>query len=181
MPSDLPLHDTYFVVGHFHATMFGGFVFPFFAALYFWYPKVTGRMYNEAPGQDFTSALMTPAFWVQSLGQMGVGVMGMRRRIADYDPPLVVASKPGICSITIAGFLIGLSVLLMIWNFFQSAEVGVLAGDNPWRSRSPEWQIPSPIPEHSFASAPGGGWRTLRLRSARIHLCDHGPGAAGDD
>lgn len=152
VPSDLPLHDTYFVVGHFHATMFGGFVFPFFAALYFWFPKVTGRMYNETLGK-IHFAIMTPAFWVQTLGQMGVGVMGMRRRIADYDPTLGGGSiEAWHLAITIAGFLIGFGVLLMIWNFFQSAEVGVLAGDNPWRSRSPEWQIPSPIPEHSFAS-----------------------------
>ena len=55
-------------------------------------------------------------------------------------------------AITIAGFAISFGVLLMLWNFFQNAEVGVSAGDNPWRSRSPEWQIPSPIPEHSFAT-----------------------------
>ena len=53
---------------------------------------------------------------------------------------------------TIAGFFIAFSVLLMVYNLFSSAEVGVLAGNNPWRSRSPEWQIPSPAPEHSFAS-----------------------------
>jgi cytochrome c oxidase subunit 1 len=152
VPTDLPLHDSYFVVGHFHATMFGGFVFPFFAALYYWFPKVTGRMYNETLGK-IHFWIMTPAFWVQTLGQMGVGVMGMRRRIGDYDPLIgggeITAWH---IAITIAGFTIGLGVLLMLWNFFQSAEVGVLAGANPWRSRSPEWQIPSPIPEHSFPS-----------------------------
>jgi cytochrome c oxidase subunit I len=152
VPTDLPLHDSYFVVGHFHATMFGGFIFPFFAALYFWFPKVTGRMYNETLGK-IHFWLMTPAFWVQTLGQMGVGVMGMRRRIADYDPLLGGASiEAWQMTITIAGFTIAFGVLLMLWNFFQSAEVGVVAGDNPWRSRSPEWQIPSPIPEHSFSN-----------------------------
>ena len=87
--SDLHLPDTYFVVGHFHATIFGGFVFPFFAAIYFWYPKITGRMYNEGMGK-LHFWIMTPAFWVMSIGQMSVGVMGMRRRIADYDPALHV-------------------------------------------------------------------------------------------
>ena len=147
--TDLFLHDTYFVVGHFHATIFGGFVFPFFAALYFWYPKVTGRMYNESLGK-LHFWLMTPAFWVMSVGQMSIGVMGMRRRIADYDPMLGV--ETGQLLITLAGFAIAFSVLIMIYNLLQSAEVGSLAGNNPWRSRSPEWQIPSPVPEHSFAT-----------------------------
>ncbi|MCZ0940700.1 MAG: cbb3-type cytochrome c oxidase subunit I, partial [Caldilineaceae bacterium] len=150
VPTDFPLHDSYFVVGHFHATMFGGFVFPFFAALYYWFPKVTGRMYNETLGK-IHFFIMTPAFWVQTLGQMGVGVMGMRRRIADYDPTLGAGQiENWQLAVTIAGFAIAFGVLLMLWNFFQNAEVGVAAGDNPWRSRSPEWQIPSPIPEHSF-------------------------------
>ena len=147
--SDMPLHDTYFVVGHFHATIFGGFTFPFIAAIYYWYPKITGRMYNEAMGK-IHFWIMTPAFWMMSIGQMSVGVMGMRRRIADYDPALNI--EAGHITITIAGFLIAFSILLMVYNLFHSADVGKLAGNNPWRSRSPEWQIPSPVPEHSYAS-----------------------------
>jgi cytochrome c oxidase subunit 1 len=107
-------------------------------------------MYNETLGK-IHFFIMTPAFWVQTLGQMGVGVMGMRRRIADYDPTLGGGQiESWQLAVTIAGFAIAFGVLLMLWNFFQNAEVGVAAGDNPWRSRSPEWQIPSPIPEHSF-------------------------------
>lgn len=149
--TDLYLHDTYFVVGHFHATLFGGFVFPFFAAIYFWFPKITGRMYNETLGK-LHFYLMTPAFWVMSIGQMTVGTMGMRRRIVDYDPLLgggLIEARH--LETTIAGFLIGLSVLIMIYNLVVSAEIGVRASGNPWRSRSPEWQIPSPVPEHSYA------------------------------
>jgi cytochrome c oxidase subunit I len=123
-------------------------MFPFFAAIYFWYPKVTGRMYDEQLGKAHFW-IMTPAFWLQSFGQMSVGVMGMRRRIADYDPQLGV--EGGHVLITFAGFAIALSILLMIYNLFHSSEVGVLSGNNPWRARSPEWQIPSPAPEHSFA------------------------------
>jgi cytochrome c oxidase subunit 1 len=147
--SDMPLHDTYFVLGHFHATLFGGFVFPFFAAIYYWYPKITGRMFNETLGR-IHFWVITPAFWLMSIGQMSVGVMGMRRRIADYDPALNV--EFGHMLITISAFAIAFSVLLMVYNLFTSAEVGKLAGDNPWRSRSPEWQIPSPVPEHSYAT-----------------------------
>jgi len=145
--TDLQLHDSYFIVGHFHATIFGGFVFPFLAAVYFWYPKITGRMYNESMGK-LHFWIMAPAFWVMSLGQMSMGVMGMRRRIADYDPNLGI--EPIQMLVTIAGFAIAFSFLLMIYNLLQSAEVGELAGNNPWGSRSPEWQISSPPPEHSY-------------------------------
>lgn len=145
--TDLHLHDSYFVVGHFHATIFGGFVFPFLAAIYFWYPKITGRMYNETLGK-IHFWIMTPAFWMMSIGQMSIGVMGMRRRIADYDPNLGI--EAGQMLITISAFAIALSILLMLYNLLQSAEVGKLAGNNPWDSRSPEWQIPSPPPEHSY-------------------------------
>jgi cytochrome c oxidase subunit 1 len=146
--TDLFLHDTYWIVGHFHATMFGGFVFPFFAALYYWFPKITGRMYSERLGK-LHFWLLTPAFWVQSLGQMQVGLKGMRRRIVDYDAALGI--EGGQMLVTIAGLVIGLSVLVMIVNLIYSARRGEVAERNPWRSRSPEWQIPSPIPEVSYA------------------------------
>ena len=149
--TDLNLHDTYYVVGHFHATMFGGFVFPFFAALYYWYPKVTGKMYNERQGQVHFY-LMLPAFYVMSLGQIWVGMMGMRRRIADYGPELGIAG--GQMAVTIAALVIAVSVLIMLYNLIVSARRGTVAVANPWRSRGLEWQVPSPIPEVSYATTP---------------------------
>lgn len=146
--TDLHLHDSYFVVGHFHATIFGGYTFPLMAAIYYWYPKITGRMYNEALGK-LHFWIMTPAFWLMSIGQMSIGVLGMRRRIADYDPAMGI--EFGHVLVTIAGFAIAFSILLMVYNLFTSAEIGKKAGANPWNSRSPEWQIPSPVPEVSFA------------------------------
>ena len=149
--TDLHVQDTYWIVGHFHATLFGGFVFPFFAALYYWYPKFTGRMYNERLGK-LHFFLMLPAFYMQSLGQMQVGLLGMRRRIADYDPALGIETTQLL--ITIAGFVIGIAVLIAIYNFIVSARRGEVAVANPWRSRSPEWQVPSPMPEHNYAEQP---------------------------
>jgi cytochrome c oxidase subunit 1 len=146
--TDLFVHDTYWLVGHFHAAMFGGFVFPYFASLYYWFPKITGRMYNERLGK-IHFVLMTPAFWVMSLGQMQTGLQGMRRRIVDYDPALGIDGMQ--LAVTIAGFVIALSVLIMIANLAYSAVRGRVAERNPWRSRSPEWQIPSPVPEVSYA------------------------------
>jgi cytochrome c oxidase subunit 1 len=93
---------------------------------------------------------MTPAFWLQSLGQMWTGLKGMRRRIADYDQALGI--ETGHLLITIAGFLIGLSVLIMIYNIIVSWRSGKPAEDNPWNSRGIEWELTgSPVPEHSFA------------------------------
>ncbi len=147
IPTDLHLHDSYWVVGHFHATMFGGFIFPFFAALYYWYPKVTGHMYKEHLGK-LHFWLMVPGFWVMSFGQMATGIVGMRRRIADYDPALGV--QPTHILITLAALVIGWSVLIMIYNFVTSARMERVAETNPWNSRSPEWQIPAPIPEFNY-------------------------------
>jgi len=149
--TDMNLTDTYYVVGHFHATMFGGFVFPFFAALYYWFPKATGRMYNERLGQ-LHFWLMTPAFWVMSLGQIFVGTNGMRRRIASYEFELGIGDAQ--MMVTIAGFVIFISVLIMLVNLFVLSWRAQRAGANPWRSRGLEWQVPSPMPEMTYATAP---------------------------
>jgi cytochrome c oxidase subunit I len=146
--TNLHLHDTYFVVGHFHATMFGGFVFPFFAAIYYWYPKMTGKMYNETLGK-LHFWLLLPAFYLQSLGQMQVGLLGMRRRIATYDPALGLEFSHLL--ITVAGYLIGLSLVVFAVNVAMSLRRGEVAVPNPWGSRSPEWQLPSPVPVHNYA------------------------------
>ncbi len=146
--SDLYLHDTYWVVGHFHATMFGGYVFPLFAAIYYWWPKMTGKMYNEALGK-IHFWLMFPAFYVQSVGQMLVGLYGMRRRIGDYEVSLGIQNLH--IMITIAGYVIGISVLLFLFNAIRSLRSGAKAVDNPWHSRSPEFQIASPVPAHNYA------------------------------
>ena len=145
--TDLHLHDTYWIVGHFHDTMFGGFMFPFFAALYYWFPKATGRRMNETLGK-IHFWLMTPSFFVMSLGMMYIGLNGMRRRIADYDPALNFQSTHMV--ITISGFLIALSVLVFFINLIISLRKGEVAKGNLWNSRSPEWQVESPMPAHNY-------------------------------
>jgi cytochrome c oxidase subunit 1 len=145
--TDLHLTDTYFIVGHFHDTMFGGYVFPFFAAIFYWFPKMTGRRLNEKLGK-IQFWLMAPAFIVLSLVMMKVGLLGMRRRIADYDPALQFIDENTI--MTVAAFLIALGVLVFIVNSFWSIRNGEVATGNVWNSRSPEWQVPSPMPMHNY-------------------------------
>jgi cytochrome c oxidase subunit 1 len=145
--TDLHLHDTYYIVGHFHATMFGGYLFPFVAAVYFWFPLMTGRMYNERWGK-IGFWLMLIGFYFQSLFQMQSGLLGMRRRIADYDPGLGVDFQQLLVSI--AGFVVGFGLLVFITNILVSAKRGEIAAPNPWRSRSPEWYIKTPVWGHNY-------------------------------
>ena len=89
---------------------------------------------------------------MMSLGQMSIGLQGMRRRIADYDPDLGVADTQFL--ITFAGLVIAWSVFIMLFNLVRSARKGPVASRNPWNSRSPEWQIPSPAPEMNYDQPP---------------------------
>jgi cytochrome c oxidase subunit 1 len=145
--TNLQLHDTYYIVGHFHETMFGGYIFPFFAALYFWFPKMTGRRLSERLGK-LQFWLMAPAFTLFSLLMMRIGILGMRRRIADYDPAL--GFQPYQLVMTVTGYLIALGVLVFIINVIWSTKKGEIATGNLWNSRSPEWQVPSPMPVHNY-------------------------------
>jgi cytochrome c oxidase subunit 1 len=141
--------------------MFGGYIFPFFAAIYYWYPKATGRRMNETLGK-IHFWLMTPSFLLLTSTMMYAGLHGMRRRIADYDPAITGSGPWNILGVTFRGlevqhlimtigaYLIALSILIFFINFFRSQRHGEVATGNIWRSRSPEWQVPSPMPAHNY-------------------------------
>jgi cytochrome c oxidase subunit I len=145
--TDLLLNNTYYIVGHFHDTLFGGYVFPFFAAIYYWWPKMTGRRLGEKLGK-VQFWLMGPAMLVLTLAMMRVGLLGMRRRVDDYDPSL--GFQPYHLVMTIAGFLVALSVLVFFINVYITMKKGEVVTGNVWESRSPEWQVPSPMPIHNY-------------------------------
>jgi cytochrome c oxidase subunit 1 len=149
VPTDIHLQDSYFVVAHFHYTIMGGEVFAIMAALYFWFPKVTGRMYNETLGKVhfwgmfiFFNLTFIPLFLV--------GIQGMNRRIADY--PAAFADLNMVASI--ASFLLAASFLVMVYNLAVSWVRGPVAAANPWRARTLEWQTSSPPPLHNFPQEP---------------------------
>jgi cytochrome c oxidase subunit 1 len=149
--TDLQLHDTYWVVAHFHYTMFGGFVFAFMAATYFWYPKVTGRMYNEWLAR-IHFIFMVGGFLTLTTAMFRLGLMGMRRRIGDYLPDSGYGDWHLIA--TLGGFLVATAVLLWLVNLLVSLRIGAVAGNNPWNSRGLEWQISSPPPEYNYETVP---------------------------
>jgi len=151
VPTDLYLHETYWVVSHFHQTMFGGFVFPFLAAIYFWFPKITGYQYKERLGKAHFWVMLL-GFFIKTGAMYRVGLLGMLRRIADYDAGRGFEGLNALA--TVGGFMVGLGMLIFLINILLSLRAKQPASPNPWRSRSPEWQIPSPPPEENFARPP---------------------------
>lgn len=152
--TDLYLHDTYFVVGHFHYTMAASVLLGGFAGIYFWFPKLFGRMMNETWAKIHFWATMVPLN-VVFFGMMLVGHGGMHRRI--YNPFVYDFLKkliPINTAITIAALILGLVQLLFVFNFLYSLFKGPKASQNPWNVGTLEWTIPSPPPHHNFDVIP---------------------------
>ena len=150
-PVDWYLHDTYFVVAHFHFVLFGGSVFGIFAGLYYWFPKMTGRLMSEALGKT-SFWLMFVGFLATFLVQHSAGLSGMPRRIYDYDDSLGVETYNLIS--TIGAFILGIGVLVTIVNALWSIRNGRKAGNDPWHGNTLEWFTSSPPPANNFDVIP---------------------------
>ena len=151
VPVDFALHDTYWVVAHLHYVLFGGSVFGVLAGLYYWFPKMTGRMLNEGLGK-VQFVLMFIGFNLTFFPMHQLGLAGMPRRIADY------AANAGWNDLnlaaTIGGFMIAASMIPFLWNVFISLRDGKIAGDDPWEANTLEWATSSPPPPYNFDRLP---------------------------
>jgi len=147
------LQDTHFVVAHLHYVLFGGSVFGLFAGLYYWFPKMSGRMLSESLGKA--------SFWTMFVGfnltflvQHSMGLSGMPRRIYTYSQTLHVTVFNEIS--TFGSFILGIGVLITVVNVLISIKHGKRAGNDPWRANTLEWFVSSP------GCGPGGsgfhGW-----------------------
>jgi cytochrome c oxidase subunit 1 len=156
VPFDLQVHDTYYVVAHFHYVLIGGAVFPLFGALHYWYPKVTGRMYDETLGK-LSFWLLFVGFNVTFFPMHVLGLRGMPRRVKTNLPEAGWGTLNLVASA--GGLLIALAVLVYLVNAWKSGRSGALAGDNPWGADSLEWATTSPPPAYNFLRQPTVGGR----------------------
>jgi cytochrome c oxidase subunit I len=150
-PVDWQLNDTYFVVAHFHYVLMGGSVFTVFCGVYYWFPKITGRLLDESLGKL--------SFWFMFIGfnatffvQHALGLSGMPRRIFTYQPGLGWSTYNLIS--TIGSFILGVGVLMTIINVARSLKLGKIAGPDPWKGNTLEWFTSSPPPANNFDEIP---------------------------
>jgi cytochrome c oxidase subunit I len=148
---DYQANDTYFVVGHFHYTLFAGSLFGLFAGLYHWFPKATGRLLDERLGKLH--------FWLLVAGTnltffpfFILGNEGMVRRVADYPDQRGLADWNLVASI--GSYIVAVALLVFIVNVLWSKALGAAAGPDPWQGQTLEWWTSSPPPRHNFESLP---------------------------
>lgn len=152
--TDIFLHDTYFVVGHFHLTMAASALFGTFAGIYFWFPKLFGRMMSERLGKLhfwLTIIPLTLVFCIMFVS----GFAGMPRRYYDHTVIEYLASLQHLNVLTThSAFLLGISQFIFAFNFIKSRWWGEIATDNPWEVGTLEWTLPTPIPHYNFKELP---------------------------
>ena len=170
MPIDIHASDTYFIVAHIHYVLFGGSIFTVFAGIYYWFPKMTGRMYDERLGK-LHFWLTFIAFNLTFFPMHYIGLQGMPRRVADYATRFADFNL----FISIASFGLGASTVIFLYNMIRSWRYGRVAEANPWHAMTLEWQVCSPPPIFNFDEIPQvvGGPYEYGVPGAR-HAILHG-------
>jgi cytochrome c oxidase subunit 1 len=149
VPLDLQVHDTFFVVAHFHYVLIGGAVFPLFGGFHYWFPKLTGRMLDERLGR-LTCLLLFAGFQLTFFPMHLLGLRGMPRRVYTYVPESGWGNLNALA--TVGAFALGAAVLLFVVNVVISLRRGAEAGANPWDAPTLEWATTSPPPPYNFAA-----------------------------
>lgn len=149
VPVDIHVHDTYFVVAHLHYVLFGGSVFGLYAGLYHWFPKMTGRMVNETWGRVHF-ALTLIGFNLCFLPMHKLGLEGMPRRVAEYDPKFAGLNLMA----TVGAYILAVSTIPFVINAAWSWMYGPKASGNPWKALTLEWMTSSPPPVENFHEEP---------------------------
>jgi cytochrome c oxidase subunit I len=152
LATNIHLHDTYFVVAHFHYVMMGTVLFAFLAGLYYWWPKITGRMFHENWAR-IAAAIAFIGFHATFFAQFVAGSQGMPRRYATYPEQFMSYHQVS----TVGAFIMGAGMFLVLANLMHSLLAGRRAPGNPWGSNSLEWHTPSPPPHDNFPVAPHAG------------------------
>jgi len=145
LSTDIHLHDTYFVVAHFHYVMVGGTLSAFLGGLFHWWPKISGRMYNELTGR-ISCLLVFAGFNLTFFPQFVMGSRGMPRRYARYDPEFQIFHQAS----TVGAFILGVGILVAVAALIYSIKRGRRVAGNPWGAASLEWQSSSPPSFHNF-------------------------------
>jgi cytochrome c oxidase subunit 1 len=149
IPFDIHVSQTYFIVAHIHYVLFGGSLFTIFAGVYYWFPKMTGRMFDDRLGK--WHFWMTFIFFNLTFGPMHlIGIQGMPRRVAEYAQKFAAWNL----FISISAFILGASTLIFLYNMVASWRGGPRAAANPWRGLTLEWQVSSPPPIFNFDAVP---------------------------
>jgi cytochrome c oxidase subunit I len=150
VPSDVTTHGSFFSMAHFHYTIMGGLIFTFFAAIYYWGPKMFGLKFNERLSKIHFWSLFL-AFNSTFAPLFALGLLGMPRRVVTYPTNLQALN----IWVSVSAFVIGLSMLVFLVNVVQSLILRRRAAvDNPWQSKSIEWQLPTPVPVYDFEQLP---------------------------
>ncbi len=145
MSTDIPLHDTYFVVAHFHYVMMGSMLFGFMAGMYYWFPKMFGKMYNERTGQ-ILAVVIYIGFNLTFFPQFLAGTHGMPRRYASYPEGYQIYHVLS----SIGAYIMGLGLVGVLFNWLGGLKNGAIAAANPWGGNTLEWQTASPPPHDNF-------------------------------